>query len=296
MWSFLKRNVWLSLLFAFLLYALNHFFPVDNVRESWWWTLVLPNAMISIMAYRENNRAKAEHSVIMDAISERLCVGRLTEPERRLALRFYGQLREKIYDTVIRSGSFHVGESLHLVLQRGQEEVRGVLSKLHRAPWDVPELTRDEERVLAGLAADNPGCAKVVVKWLFAGGADIENLQRDGVLQVDDAAVSQYMLDWLPELSGQTYSNAVAYLTARKQHVKGRIDALRELQQRLLRCEAQDFDDTVAVIGGINCGLGQEALDGGIRKLLRIEKEKGQEKRKRVDREMAALIAAASTC
>lgn len=295
MWSFLRR-VGPSIFCLVVLVALNRFFPAEDVVKSWWWTLVLPNVMVAFISYREANRAKADHNVVMRAISERLRSGRLTEPERRLALRFYDQLRDDLSTAVIRGGSFHAGESLHLALQHGVEEVLTVLPKLRKMPWDVPELTPDEEKLLAGLAADSQQYAKAVVQWLFASGSDIEGMQQDGLLRVDDSTVCRYLLDWLPELSGDKYSDAVSYLKTRKQHIKGRTDALRELQRRLLRCDGQDFDDTVEVIGGINCGEGQETLQVGIKKLLRLEKEKQGEKRKKVDRQMAELITVAGTC
>jgi len=291
MWSFLKRHVWLSVMFAVLLYGFNRFFPADNVGRSWWWTLVLPNAMIAFIAHRESNRAKANQKLVMDAISERLCEGRLTEPDRSLALHFYPELRQKLYDAVVHGGSFKAGESLHLVLLKtklsGTKEIEDVLPKLHAAPYDVPRLTPDEEMLLVRIGANNPSCAKVIVQWLFASDGEmaIERLQNNGAFAADDAKISEFILDLLPKLPTERYSQAVDYLKWRTRHLKGRTAVLRDLQDRLLDCEGQMFDDTVAVIGGINGEQGKAALDACWRELPRAEKRR----RACVDHEIAAL-------
>lgn len=294
--SFLKRHVWLvraarlswlSLIFAAALYACNHYWPAAEAAKSWWWTLTLPNAMIATLAWHFGKAEKADRDIVTYAIAERLREGRLTPPERRLALRFYQEFRPELHDAVAHGGSFKPGEALHLVLCSDPTELPAVLPKLRVAPSDVPELTPDQETTLARIAAGNVQCAEVIVQWLFLSGGEaaIEKLQRDGVFNPSEAEISGYILKSLPSLPDLKYSEAVEYLKWRRHHLKGRTTVLNELQERLLTCEGQTFEDTVAVIGGINGEQGKAALDACWRGLPRREKRR----RETVDHEIAAL-------
>jgi hypothetical protein len=293
MWSFLKRHIWLSVIFAILLYAFNRFFPADDVGKSWWWTLVLPNAMIAFIAHRESHRAKADHNIVIDAISERLPNGGLTEADRNLALRFYDLLRHKLCNSAVREGSFKPGESLYLILRGGgAKEVQGVLAKLRVAPSDVPELTPEEERLLAGFAGNDVPYARVIIQWLFASGGElaVERLQNEGVLGADDATISDFILELLPQLPSEKYSEAVRYLSWRREYLKGRTGVLPALRERLLTCTGEDFENTVSVLGGINCGQGTAALRACWKEIRK------KHQRDRIDREIAELIGVTTTC
>lgn len=291
MWSFLKRHAWLIICLLLVPSALSYFWPAAPAALTVMWSSVVPGAVITLIAHRESNRAKADQDVVMDAVSERLREGRLTEADRKLALRFYDQLRRRLHDAAVRGGPFKAGDSLHLVLLKakpgGEMEFENILSKLHTAPYDVPPLDADEETFLTRIAVQNPLCAKIIVQWLFLSGGEsaIQRIQEDGILVSDDAKISEFILDLLPKLPAEKYSLAVDYLKWRKHHLKGRTAVLRDLQDRLLDCEGQAFEDTVAVIGGINGEPGKAALDACWRELPRREKRR----RECVDHEIAAL-------
>ncbi|WP_026443724.1 hypothetical protein [Pseudacidobacterium ailaaui] len=296
MQSFLKRHVWLvraarlswlSLIFAAALYVCNHYWPAAEAAKSWWWTLTLPNAMIAALAWSFGRGEKAEQDIVMGAIDARLREGRLTSPEKKLALRFYHEFRDKLHDAVVHGGSFRPGEALHLVLCSDSRELQAVLPKLRSAPSDVPALTPDQEKTLARIAAGNGRCAEVIVQWLFLSGGEaaVEKLQQDGIFKPSEAEISGYILKLLPSLPDLKYSEAVEYLKWRRRHLKGRTTVLHELQERLLTSEGQTFEDTVAVIGGINGEQGKAALDACWRELPRGEKRR----RETVDHEIAAL-------
>lgn len=282
---FLKRHAWLvkaarlswlSVIFAASLYLCNHYWPAADAAKSWWWSLTLPNAMIAALAWFFGRGEKADHDIVMGAVDARLREGRLTPRERKLALRFYHEFRHELHDAVAHGGSFRPGEALHLVLCSDPNELLAVLPKLRVAPSDVPALTRDQETTLARIAADHGQCAEVIVQWLFLSGGEaaIEKLQQDGVFNCSEGEISGYILKLLPSLPDLKYSEAVEYLRWRKHHLKGRSSVLHELQERLLTCEGQTFEDTVAVIGGINGEQGQAALIACERELPRREKDR----------------------
>ncbi len=267
MWSFLRRNYLLIVPLLAIPSTFSYRWPRAPLWLSLLWSTLLPAALITWIGHREANRAKARHDVTLDAVSERLCRGWLTEQERELALTFYEELRHKLHDGAIRRGSFKPGESLHLLLcGGGPEELRVILPKLHTAPCDVPELTSDQELLLARLAATDPQCARLVVQWLFLSGGEsaMEKLQSDSVFKPTEEEISEYVLgilNLLPDLPAGKFSQTVGYLKWRKKHLKGKMAVLPKLQDRLLECDDKDFEDTVAVIGGINCGRGQAALN-----------------------------------
>lgn len=291
------RLSWLSIVFAVALYVCNRFFPADNVAKSWWWTLILPNAMIAFVFHRESNRAKAEHDLIMDALTERLGEGTLTEPDRRLALRYYDELRPRLHDAAVHGGSFRSGEALHLVLCAGPTELQAVLPKLRVAPSDVPELTSDQEALLARIAAENARCRQVIIQWLFLSGGEsaIERLLRDGVYKPAEDEITNHVLgilELLPDLPSGKYSQVVGFLKWRKPHLKGKTALVSKLQDRLTKCDDRDFQDTVAVIGGINCDRGRAALNECLQEIPKKQKQR----RDCIDSEIAALLSAPANC
>ncbi|HWB84549.1 MAG TPA: hypothetical protein VG675_10445 [Bryobacteraceae bacterium] len=60
--------------------------------------------MIGYIFYDEGNLAKADHDLVIDAITERLREGSLTEPDRKLALSCYDELRSKLHDAAVQGG------------------------------------------------------------------------------------------------------------------------------------------------------------------------------------------------
>lgn len=267
-WGFLKRNFVLIACVLAIPSTLSYFWPQAPTWLSLSWSTLLPGGLVAWIGHREASRAKARHNVILDAISERLAKGRLTERERELVLTFYDELRHKLHDGAMRRGSFHPGECLQLVMMKsrrdGASELPQILSRLHAAPADVPQLTSDEEGFLAKLAASHPRHAKVIVQWLFVsdGALAIERLQEGGDCAIAADKISEYILDLARTLPAQSekYSRAVGFLSVRKEYLKGKTDFLRELQERLFECDGRDFEDTVAVIGGINSEEGHRTL------------------------------------
>jgi hypothetical protein len=282
---------WLSLVFAAALYICNLYWPASDAAKSWWWTLTLPNAMIAFLAWSFGKAEEVNRNVVRRAVEARLREGGLTLGERKLALHLYNEFRQDLHDTLAHGGSFKLGEALHLVLCADPNELPALLQQLRVAPSDVPELTPDLEAALACIAAANVQYAKVpevIVQWLFLGGGEeaIDKLRHDGIFNPSEAEICGYILKLLPNLRDRKYSEAVAYLKWRRHHLKGRKTVLRELQKRLLTCEDREFEDTVAVIGGINGEEGKTALNECWRDLPRRERKR---RRETIDHEIAAL-------
>jgi hypothetical protein len=297
MWSFLRRNWILIFLLLVIPPVFDYLWPKVGYRVSFLWTTLVPAVLVAWIGHREASLAKAHHNVILDAISERLAKGRLTERERELVLTFYEELRHKLHDGAIRRGSFHPGECLQLVLMKARRDGAGelpqILSRLHAAPEAVPQLTSDEEGFLAKLAASHPRHAKVIVQWLFVsdGALAIERLQEGGDCAIAADKISEYILDLARTLPAQSekYSRAVGFLSVRKEHLKGKTDFLRELQERLFECDGRDFEDTVAVIGGINS-------EEGLRTLSECYGDLRGEKKKCVSQMISGLRTALASC
>jgi hypothetical protein len=297
MWSFLRRNALLILSLLAIPSACSFMWPLAPIWLSLSWSTLLPAVLVAWIGHREASLAKAHHNVILDAISERLAKGRLTERERELVLTFYEELRHKLHDGAIRRGSFHPGECLQLVLMKARRDGAGellqILSRLHAAPEAVPQLTSDEEGFLAKLAASDSRHAKVIVQWLFVsdGALAIERLQEGGDCAIAADKISEYILDLARTLPAQSekYSRAVGFLSVRKEHLKGKTDFLRELQERLFECDGRDFEDTVAVIGGINS-------EEGLRTLSECYGDLRGEKKKCVSQMISGLRTALASC
>lgn len=154
---------------------------------------------------------------------------------------------------------------------------------------------------MAGLAARNPQCARLVLQWLFLSGGEsaVEKLQSDGVFKPTEEEISEYVLGiltLLPGLPAAKFSQVVGYLKWRKKDLKGKMALLPKLKDRLLECDDQDFEDTVAVIGGINCGRGKAALDECFETISKRDQQKRKQKRDWIDREISALISAGMSC
>ncbi|MFN3325414.1 MAG: hypothetical protein ACK5AZ_18115 [Bryobacteraceae bacterium] len=270
LWEFFKSNAVLIFTLIAVTLTCNYYFSSAPLWLSTLWNTLLPSALIAWIAHRAANRAELEHTLVLETISERLSKGYLTEAERKLGLRLYDRLRDKLHDAVVRGNSFHAGESLQIMLMKAlrgdPEEIQRILSKLPTAPSNVLPLTSEEEKFLARLGADNTQCAKVVVQWLLNSGGQpaIERLFEEQAFEVDETTICGYILDLIQTLphTSKQYSWAVDYLSQREDQLKGRTAFLSGLQSKLLDCEDYlTFRGTVDVIRGINSDAGLKTLN-----------------------------------